>query len=220
VNTSSAVKLRDVVDEKVANAIRDGAYTIILGAGGSFGAKSKDGRPLPLAGDYARELVSTLGLNIRADTPLPYVWEAAVAKLGSDQALRRISTIPRFLGCEPAQYHRLIPTFAWRRIYVFNVDDVIPVAYFGPNRLQDALTIHFDQDYREVDPVSDEVQVIYIHGSESFPDLPIIFGPPAYAATATRQHTWWHVFADTFLSQPVISSEPLSASQTSKHTSI
>lgn len=28
--------------------------------------------------------------------------------------------------------------------------------------------------------------------------------PPSYAAAATRQHTWWHVFADTFLSQPVI----------------
>lgn len=196
--------LKKIVDEKVVNAIRDGSYTLILGAGGSLGAKSKDGKPLPLSTEYAKELVGTLGLNIRADTPLPYVWEAALAKLGSEQALRRICTTPRFLGCEPAQYHRLIPTFAWKRIYVFNVDDVIPIAYRVPNRLQEALAIHFDQDYREVDPINDEIQVIYLHGAEIFQDLPIVFGPPAYAATATRQHTWWHVFADTFLSQPVI----------------
>lgn len=198
------MNLRDVVDEKIVNAVRDGAYTLIVGAGGSVGAKSKDGKPLPLAAEYARELVATLGLSIRDDTPLPYVWEAAIAKLGSDEALRRASTVARFLDCEPAAYHFLIPTFAWNRIYVFNVDDVIRVAYRASNRLQSAQPIHFDSDYRQVDPISDEVQVIYLHGAEIFPDLPIIFGPPAYAATATRQHTWWHVFADTFLSQPVI----------------
>ena len=95
------------------NAIEDGAYTLILGAGGSLGAESADGSPLPLASDYAKELVGTLGLNIRADTPLPYVWEAALAKLGSEQTLRRISTIPRFLHCKPAQHHLLIPTFTY-----------------------------------------------------------------------------------------------------------
>ena len=203
-NTTSLMNLKDVVDEKVANAIQDGAYTLILGAGGSLGATSKDGKPLPLASEYAKELVGTLGLNIRPDTPLPYVWEAAQAKLGSDEALRKVSTRPRFLNCAPAQYHQLIPTFAWRRIYTFNVDDIIPAAYRVSNRLQDPLAIHFDQDYRDVDTVNDEIQVIYLHGAEIFPDLPVTFGPPAYAASATRQHTWWHVFADTFLSQPVI----------------
>ena len=203
-NNSGAVNLKAFVDEKVATAIKDGSYTLILGAGASFGAESKDGTPLPLASGYSKELIAALSLNIRPETPLPYVWEAAVAKLGSEEGLRRNSTIPRFLNCRPAQYHLLVPTFAWNRIYVFNVDDVISAAYHVPNRLQNARPIHFDEEYREVDPVSDEVQVIYLHGAEIFQHMPIIFGPPAYAATATRQHTWWHVFADTFLSRPVI----------------
>ena len=197
--------LKEVIDEKVANAVRDGSYTLILGAGASQGAKSADGKTLPLGAEYSMELVATLGLTIRPDTPLPYVWEAAVAKTGSEKALRKRSTVPRFLNCQPARYHLLIPTFAWRRIYVFNIDDVIPAAYRGvPGRLQDGAPIHFDQEYQEVDPTNDEIQVIYLHGGEIFQDLPITFAPPAFAATTTRQHTWWHVFADTLLSQPVV----------------
>lgn len=203
-SASVAAVLKNVIDEKVSNAIQDGAYTLILGAGASVGAKSKDGRPLPSATEYAAELEDTFHLNLRPNTPLPYVWEAAKAKAGSEDALRKVSTVPRFLNCHPAPHHLLIPTFAWRRIYIFNVDDVIRAAYAVPNRLQDARALHFDEDYRDLEPVNDEVQAIYLHGSEMFPDLPIVFGPPAYAATATRQHTWWHIFADTFLSQPVI----------------
>ena len=199
------MNIKEVIDERVANALRDGRYNLILGAGASKGAKSVDGRPLPLGQEYASEIIDTLGLKIRPDTPLQYVWEAAVAKTGSEQNLRRESTVRRFLNCQPAQYHLLIPTFTWNRIYVFNIDDVILGVYRRVSaRLQDVRPVHFDQEYREADPVSDELQVIYLHGGEPFPDLPIIFGPPSYAATATRQHTWWHVFADTFLSQPVI----------------
>lgn len=199
------MSLPKAFDERVHNAIRDGQYNLILGAGASADAKSADGRPLPLGGTYAAELISAFGLNVRKDTALPYVWEAALAKAGSERALRQRSSVPRFLHCSPASYHLLIPTFAWKRIFTFNVDDVVHAAYKRVERsLQNEVPIHFDQEYRDANPAGDEVQVVYLHGGELFPELPVTFGPPAYAAAAIRHHTWWHVFADAFLSQPVI----------------
>jgi hypothetical protein len=85
------------------------------------------------------------------------------------------------------------------------VDDVILKAYQQqPRRVQEPVPIHFDQEFRELDPATDTAPVVFLHGSDLFSDLPIVFGPPSYAAATTRHHTWWHVFADAFLSQPVI----------------
>ena len=186
------------------DAIRDGQYTLLLGAGASNGATSASGEPLPNAQAFAEELGKALQMDIAPDTPLAYVWDAATRKSGSEQSLRETLSTRRFFGCHPAKYHYLLPTFAWRRIYTFNIDDVIPASYKAPDALQTPVPIHFDEDYKEADPVSDECQVVYLHGSELFPDRPLVFGPPAYAATVTRQHTWWHVFADSFISEPFI----------------
>lgn len=186
-------------------AIREGQYTLLLGAGASLGAMSRNRQSLPSGATFAQEIVQGLGLDISPDTPLAYVWDAAVHKSGSERALREKFCSPRFLGCKPAAYHHRIPSFAWKRIYTFNVDDVIPQAYnTTPAGLQHSVPIHFDDDYREADQIADECQVVYLHGSELFPDRPLVFGPPAYAAAVTRQHTWWHVFASSFLSEPYI----------------
>jgi hypothetical protein len=138
---------------------------------------------------FAQEVVQGLGLNVTPDTPLSYVWDAAVHKKGSEQAVRQEFSYPRFVGCRPAPFHYRIPAFAWRRIYTFNVDDVLPQAYGkATSPLQHSALIHFDDDYKEADPIADECQIVYLHGSELFPDKPLIFGPPAYAAAVTRQH--------------------------------
>jgi hypothetical protein len=189
---------------QVIEAIRDGRYTLLLGAGASIGATSQNGQPLPTGQEFGQELVHVLQMDITPDTPLAYVWDAAVQKSGSEQSLRKTVSAPRFLGCHPATHHQLVPTFAWKRIYTFNIDDVIPASYKVSGALQTPIPIHFDEDYKDADPVSDECHVVFLHGSELFPDRPLVFGPPAYAATVTRQHTWWHVFAAAFVSEPFI----------------
>ncbi len=189
---------------RVIEAIRDGQYTLLLGANASIGATSQNGQLLPSGQAFAQELADVLQMDIAPGTPLAYVWDAAAHKSGSEQSLRETVSVPRFRGCHPAEYHRLLPTFVWKRIYTFNVDDVIPAAYKISRPLQSAIPIHFDEDYKDADPVSDECQVVFLHGSELFPDRPLVFGPPAYATTVTRQHTWWHVFAAAFVSEPFI----------------
>lgn len=189
----------------VEGAFRNGKYSLLLGAGASVGAKSEDGRPLPKGDEFSAEIVSHFNLSISAGTPLPYIWEAAVAKVGDERGVRARLTVPRFLKCSPADHHRLLSTFPWKRIFTFNIDDVLPASYNGSTGpIQQLSAVHFDDDYREADWVADECQAVYLHGAELFPDSPIVFGPPAYAAATTRQHTWWHVFADSFLTDPFI----------------
>ncbi len=135
------------------DAVRDGHYTLLLGSGASLGALSRDGRQLPTSSAFAQELVGGLALDVAPETPLAYVWDAAVHRCGSEEAVRRRFCVPRFLGCKPTAYHDLIPTFAWKRIYTFNVDDVLPTSYKRASEpLQSPLPLHFDHDYKEADP--------------------------------------------------------------------
>lgn len=198
-------ELEQVFRDAPSRALLDGEYALLLGAGASLGGHSADGRPLPGSVGFAAELISALGLSVAPDTPLPYVWEAALHRVGSERDLVSRHLIPRFRGCQPGPEQRALPTFPWTRIFTFNVDDVVEAAYrAAPSRLQEVVPLHFDSEYREAELEQDRVQLIYLHGSVAWPGEPVVFGPPAYAAAATKQHTWWHVLADTFLSQPMI----------------
>ncbi len=194
-------------DPRVIHALREGQYTLLLGAGASHGATSRNGQPLPTGKTFAKELALDLSLDVAPNTPLAYVWDAAVQKSGSEQALRTKFCISRFLNCHPALHHLLLPTFAWKRIYTFNIDDVVPASYkMAPSALQKPIPIHFDDDRSDTypDPTADECQIVYLHGAELFPSRPLVFGSPDYASAVTRQHTWWHVFASAFVCDPFI----------------
>src|SRR5712691_4691713 len=150
--------LADLLTDFSRESVRTGGYSLVLGAGSSIGAASRDGRPLPKGNEFADEVATAFGLLVPKGTPLPYVWEAASSKVDSEATLRARTTVPRFRGCTPADYHDLFPSFAWRRIFTFNVDDVLPSSYERcPRRLQRATPIHFDQDYAEAAPLADEV---------------------------------------------------------------
>jgi SIR2-like protein len=194
-----------ILEEPEISALRDGHYNLLLGAGASAGARSADGRDLPLGEKFGEELVSRFSLNVKAGTPLQNIWEAASLKAGSEKALRAAALQPRFSGCTPAPYHGLFSTFAWKRIFSFNVDDVLNTAYSSVGgRIQALAEVHFEDPYLDPELAADRVQLIYLHGSASLPDRIVVFSPPAYADAIKDQNTWFHVFAGAFRSEPFI----------------
>jgi hypothetical protein len=197
------MSLNDVLGPIGLSALHEGEYVLVLGSGASVGAKSADGKSLPTGTELAADLVRTYHLNVAPNTPLSYVWEAACHKAGSEEVLRRDYLRPKFDECRPAPFHGLIPTFCWKQVFTFNVDDVIMKAYASAERcLQSAIPVHFDDDYRISDP--EEVNIVHLHGMVGASTKPITFAPPAYGLMAVRQKTWWHVFADLFATAPLI----------------
>lgn len=198
-----SIDLKNILGDVGRAAVAEGRYSLMLGAGASFAATSKDGRPLPLGDAYGKELVEKYGLSINQGTSLQHIWDAAAHRAGSEAALRAGSLEPRFADCVPAEYQKLFSTFAWRRIFTVNVDDSLAGAYASTkSRLQEVQEVHFEDLYSEVNLSNDEVQLVYLHGAAAQRDRAVVFSPPAYADVVAGQKTWFHVFAESFLSDP------------------
>lgn len=192
------------IPETILSALQAGQYSLLLGAGASADALSANGKFLPLGDSYGTELISQFGLQISQNTALQNVWDAAVMRAGSEGIVRAQSLLPRFTGCKPAPYHVLFSQFVWKRIFTFNVDDVLPKAYATQSSLQTLVETHFEEPYSDPQLSEDRVQLIYMHGAAGMPERTVVFGPPAYSATINNQQTWFHVFADLFLNEPFI----------------
>jgi hypothetical protein len=194
-----------MIPADIIEPITKGLYSLLLGAGASANATSSDGRELPLGPSFGQELVDYFRIDADPTDELRYLWDVAVAKVGNEDELRRIITIPRFNGCKPQPYHLSFPEFPWKRIYSFNIDDVFENAYSANvNRVQNVVSMHYTDDFKDLDRYDNLCQLIHLHGSELFPSKPIVFGPDEYADTVTKSMVWWHVFSQLFFTEPII----------------
>lgn len=107
--------------------IRDQKAVLFLGAGASFGASHPDRKKVP-SGDGLRDLICDQFFGGRLkDRTLLAVSAMALNEAGFIDFQSFIRTI--FDKFEPADYHRLIPTFRWRAIASTNFDLILERAY-------------------------------------------------------------------------------------------
>jgi tetratricopeptide (TPR) repeat protein len=132
-------------DAALTDAIRDGRAVLFLGAGASIGATKGNNVKIP----NAREL----GKNI-ADKFLGPGFDEADFKTicdfaASSRSVRELQTFihEELSGFEPADFHKLIPTFIWSGIVTTNYDLIIEGAYrSNETRLQDLVVNCRDGD--------------------------------------------------------------------------
>lgn len=107
--------------------VRAGKVALVLGAGANIGAKRPDGNAPPLAIEL-RDLLSKHFLgNKYSDDSLAWVAELAI----SSNDLRTVQDFiaQEFNNLQPAEFHKLIPTFRWRGIVTTNYDCLIEQVY-------------------------------------------------------------------------------------------
>jgi hypothetical protein len=175
------------------SSLRAGQYNLILGAGFSMDSKNAKG-PLP-SGD---ELLGDLA-------------KATNARKSSLQRLYQLLTptqvkeliTDRFVGAVPGETAKLMGSFVWRRVFTWNVDDVLENLYKGERAFQRAVPKHFNDVY--TDPQSlEELFIIHLHGFVGAPERGYVFSRDQYVSQTTKVNPWMTVLTQRMLSEPMI----------------
>ncbi|HEY5957125.1 MAG TPA: SIR2 family protein, partial [Polyangiaceae bacterium] len=192
-------KLREILSQDeltlFSEGVKQGAYRLLLGAGFSVSSVGSDGSPLPLGNGLASEIAS------RFDLPDTY----PLAQIANAVDPSELSPFlrGRFSGCTASTRAMLLGQFLWKRIYSYNVDDVVDSIYKNPDVQQRLEVISHRDAFKEVDDLG-TVQLVCLHGTVSRPQDGFVFSTQAYARHVDEHAPWQYIFADELTSQPFI----------------
>ena len=189
--------------DRLAAGIAQAEYSLLLGAGASLGAVGRNQRPLPTGVELRSALLADFDIYAEEEISLAAAYEH----------IRRVK--PRdlakylrdwFTGCQPT-WQSLLVEFNWRRIWTFNIDDVVERAYLREGRTVKSLA--WEQRFSERDP-SNVPQVIHLHGmachlkAEENNESVLVFSSTEYARAVANPKTWHKVFYDEFAGRPFL----------------
>jgi hypothetical protein len=177
-------------------SLERGGYSVLLGAGASCTSLGRDGAHLPLGRGLVAELADRFGLPDSYGLP-------SLAGAIKEPDLHDYLSL-RFSGCKASEASRLIPSFIWRRIFTYNIDDVLDDAYRDNDSGQQTV-VHLTHR----DPYCDrsepgQVQAVYLHGYVNRPADGYVFSTREYAEHVDEHSVWQYIFADELASQPFL----------------
>ena len=180
-------------------------YSLLLGAGASVGAKGGNGRLLPTGAGLRDALISDFDVDTGEDETITLV--QAYDHLHRNRP-DQLTAYPRkwFRGCDPSWQH-LLAEFNWHRIWTFNIDDVIEVAFKNEGRLIQSLA--WNERFSEGESTSSQ-QIIHLHGLANrliegqVNDDVLVFSIREYARVVSNSRTWHKVFFDEFAGRPFL----------------
>ena len=115
------------IPENLIDSVREGKVVLFLGAGASVGAKSAEGSEPPSGAELSNLLSKQFLGEEDADQQLNIVAEYAI----NETDMITVQTYLRdvFVGFQPSEFHKLIPTFKWAGLATTNYDLIIERAY-------------------------------------------------------------------------------------------
>lgn len=175
------------------SSLRAGQYNLLLGAGFSMDSTNAKGR-LPSGNELLDELaVATKGRRTSLQRMYQMLKPPQVKECITD----------RFVAAVPGKTASLMSSFVWRRIFTWNVDDVLENLYQREGALQRAVPKHYNDVY--VDPPSlEELLVIHLHGFVQQSDRGYVFSREQYVNQITKVNPWMTVLTQRMLSEPMI----------------
>ena len=174
--------------------VRQGQVVLVLGAGASYGAEGPDGFRAPSGAELA-DLISDkfLGGHYK-DRDLSLIAELAISERDS-------STVQQFIvdllhPLEPADFHKLIPTFRWHGIATTNYDRIVEKSYEREGQRVQKMACFISDEDRVEDKVRspNHVLMIKLHGCITRAGdsrLPLILTPDQYISHRDHRH---HLF--------------------------
>lgn len=177
----------------IKSALRAGQYNLLLGAGFSMDSTNKHGN-LPSGEALAAEL-STV----------------TEAKSNSLQRLYELMTpqqvkthITDRLSCSmPGKTAQLMSSFIWKRVFTWNVDDVLENVYQDGKGHQQAVPKHFNDIYTDPENMED-LFLIHLHGYVGQADRGYVFSREQYLKQIMKVNPWMTVLTQFMLSEPMI----------------
>lgn len=195
------------IPEPLLDSIRAGSAILFLGAGASRGAKNDAGEQPP-DGNELKEIICDkfLGGSFK-DKGLEFVAELAASE--TDLFEVQVFIAEMFDKFEPAPFHRILPSFAWRAVVTTNYDRIIEKAYeYEKGRIQEPVV--FLSDRQRVDEKlrgAESLLLLKLHGcitSINDEELPLILTVDQYIAHRKNRKRLFMRFEDLAHEYPII----------------
>ena len=199
--------MNDNITPWLLEKIMSGKVVLFLGAGASFGAIDEKGAG-PISGNRLRDLISDKFLGgEQKDKSLVQV--ADYAKYQASLTEVQVFIKDQFKHLQPANFHKLIPTFKWHSIFTTNYDLIVERAYDQvPERMQTLQPILRDGDqFSEAISNPDFVPYFKLHGCITVVNdkhLPLILASEEYAKHKQNRQRLFRHLADFGYDHPII----------------
>ncbi len=188
-----------MIPENLAKSFRDtllaGGYNLLVGSGISLDSRNGRGELLRSAEQLRVDLCNLTGA--RATTSLT----RAYALLNKSQIQAEI--VDSFVNCTAGAAVQPLPLFLWRRIFTFNVDDVVEDLYTAADKKQTLVPLNFDSAF-EPTPTRGELHAIHLHGSAQRPDAGFVFAASEYVRIMSGLNPWMHLLSEILATEPFI----------------
>lgn len=161
-------------------SLLSGKYNLLLGAGVSLTSRNRAGLLLRSTEQLRLDLCKATGAHPTAALPRVY------GLLQPDQV--RTEIVNRYSGCTPGPELGPLKRYVWKRIFTFNVDDVIESLY-ERDAQQDLISLNFDSSF-EPDTDKSELQCIHLHGHVARPGSGFVFSHNEYVRFMRGINPW------------------------------
>jgi hypothetical protein len=173
-----------------------GSYNLLLGSGISL--DSRNGR-----GQFLRSS-ERLRLDLCAATSAPNTTSLTrvCALLTAKQVHEEL--VEQFSDCVPGPSVTNLPRFIWRRLFSFNIDDVLENLYEATaTRKQSLIPLNFDSSF-EPTPERGLLHAVHLHGWVRRPDSKFVFSASEYARIMASMNPWMHLLSEILATEPFI----------------
>ncbi len=182
--------------ERFKSTLISGGYNLLLGSGTSLDSTNGLGEPLRSANNFRLDLCKLKGVS--DNTTLPRVYSL----LSHDE--RQHELVARFSNCTPGTSLSPLPRYLWRRLFTFNIDDVLEELYAAHSQAkQPLIPLNFDMSF-EPTPDRSELQAIHLHGWVREPDSGFVFSYPEYARVMSGLNPWMHLLSEILATESFI----------------
>src|SRR4028118_420635 len=134
-----------------------GGYNMLFGSGISLSSRNRRNQPLVSASRLSERLCTVTG--VRPGTPLQRV----TSLLTPEQVVSEL--VDPYSGCRPSDALQQLPRYVWKRMFTFNIDDVVESVYGASSGKQRLVALNFDSDFEPSTDDKSEVILVHLHGS-------------------------------------------------------
>lgn len=188
--------IRDEVKAVLRDSLIKGRYNLLLGAGIALDSTNATGDNLPSAETLRTDLCAVTGAP--ASTTLTRV----CGLLDEQQRLEQLTR--RFSGCQPGPSLRMLTHYLWRRLFTFNIDDVLEVLYrTSPDAKQELVALNFNAPF-EPTPERSELLAVHLHGWVGQPEAGYVFSASEYVRVMSSLNPWMHLLSEILSTEPFI----------------
>lgn len=189
-----------MIPQELVNSFKrtlySGGYNLLLGSGISLESQNGLSEKLRSAEMLRQDLCKLKG--VRDTTSLPRVFSLL------DESERRVELVRRFERCRPAPSLDPLPRFLWRRLFTFNIDDVMEVVYTNaPDAKQRLVPRNFDDAF-EPTPDRRELHAVHLHGWVGKADSGFVFSHAEYARNISSLNPWMHLLSEILATESFV----------------